>query len=117
MEVSHGGRHVSLAEAIFADDTPISVLAPGTGKTQTARLWTYARDERSWGGDAPPPPPARPACWLEPESRRQTPDQPRQRLGWSLQLRRRANWWMGPRPSGARDHPDLPCTAGQLTSV
>ena len=30
------------------------MLAPGTGKTQTARLWTYARDERPWGGDAPP---------------------------------------------------------------
>ncbi len=29
-------------------------MPPGTGKTQTARLWTYARDERPWGGDAPP---------------------------------------------------------------
>ena len=48
------GRHVLSAEAIFADDTPISMLAPGTGKTQTARLWTYARDERPWGGQAPP---------------------------------------------------------------
>ncbi|MBL4557761.1 MAG: transposase [Rhodobacteraceae bacterium] len=28
--------------------------APGTGKTQTARLWAYARDERPWGGEAPP---------------------------------------------------------------
>ncbi|MEO8243419.1 MAG: IS66 family transposase [bacterium] len=46
------GRHVLSAEAIFADDTPISMLAPGTGKTQTARLWTYARDERPWGGAA-----------------------------------------------------------------
>jgi hypothetical protein len=27
---------------------------PGTGKTQTARLWTYARDERPWGDDAAP---------------------------------------------------------------
>ena len=33
------------------------MLAPGTGKTQTARLWTYARDERPWGG------PAAPAAW------------------------------------------------------
>jgi transposase len=48
------GRHVLSAEAIFADDTPISMLAPGTGKTQTARLWTYARDERPWGGTAQP---------------------------------------------------------------
>lgn len=29
------GRHVLSAEAIFADDTPISMLAPGTGRTQT----------------------------------------------------------------------------------
>ncbi len=48
------GRHVLSAEAIFADDTPIRMLAPGAGKTQTARLWTYARDERPWGGSAPP---------------------------------------------------------------
>jgi transposase len=48
------GRHVLAGEAIFADDTPIRMLAPGTGKTQTARLWTYARDERPWGGAAPP---------------------------------------------------------------
>jgi transposase len=48
------GRHVLAAGAIFADDTPISMLAPGAGRTQTARLWTYARDERPWGGSAPP---------------------------------------------------------------
>lgn len=48
------GRHVLSAEAIFADDTPVSMLAPGSGKTQTARLWTYARDERPWGSAAPP---------------------------------------------------------------
>ena len=48
------GRHVLSAEAIFADDTPVRMLAPGTGRTQTARLWTYARDERPWGGSAPP---------------------------------------------------------------
>lgn len=48
------GRHVLAAEAIFADDTPVQMLAPGTGKTRTARLWTYARDERPWGGNAPP---------------------------------------------------------------
>ena len=48
------GRHVLSAEAIFADDTPVRMLAPGTGKTQTARLWAYARDERPWGGEAAP---------------------------------------------------------------
>ena len=30
------------------------MLAPGTGKTQTAQLWTYVRDERPWAGPAPP---------------------------------------------------------------
>ena len=48
------GRHVLEGHAIFADDTPVKMLAPGTGKTRTARLWTYARDERPWSGDAPP---------------------------------------------------------------
>ena len=48
------GRHVLSAEAIFADDTPISMLAPGTGKTHTARLWTQPRDEGPWGGGASP---------------------------------------------------------------
>jgi len=48
------GRHVLAGEAIFADDTPVSMLAPGAGRTQTARLWTYAREERPWAGTAPP---------------------------------------------------------------
>ena len=41
-------------QAIFADDTPVKMLAPGSGKTATARLWAYGRDERPWGSDAPP---------------------------------------------------------------
>ena len=48
------GRHVRRGGAIFADDTPVAMLAPGTGKTRTARLWTYVRDERPWAGEAPP---------------------------------------------------------------
>ena len=48
------GRHVLGGEAIHADDTPVRMLAPGTGKTRTARLWTYVRDERPWGSDVPP---------------------------------------------------------------
>jgi transposase len=32
------GRHVLAGQAIFADDTPVKMLAPGTGKTATARL-------------------------------------------------------------------------------
>lgn len=39
---------------VHGDDTPIPVLAPGNGKTKTARLWTYVRDDRPAGDDAPP---------------------------------------------------------------
>src|ERR1700729_374997 len=42
-------KHVLAASKIHADDTPIPVLAPGTGKTKTARLWTYVRDDRPAG--------------------------------------------------------------------
>lgn len=48
------GRHVLNGPAIFADDTPIKMQAPGTGRTKTARIWTYVRDERSWLGPDPP---------------------------------------------------------------
>ena len=48
------GRHVLAGRAIFADDAPVAMLAPGTGKTQTARLWAYGRDERPWGSAIPP---------------------------------------------------------------
>lgn len=48
------GRHVKQGQAIFADDTPMKLLAPGNGKTKTARMWTYVRDERTWSGKAPP---------------------------------------------------------------
>ncbi|MDP6953983.1 MAG: IS66 family transposase [Alphaproteobacteria bacterium] len=42
--------HVLAGQAIFADDTPVGVQAPGHGKTKTARLWAYVRDERPWAG-------------------------------------------------------------------
>ena len=44
--------HVLGAERLHADDTTVPLLAKGG--TQTARLWTYARDERPWGGTAAP---------------------------------------------------------------
>jgi transposase len=47
-------RHVMAAEKLHADDTPVPVLAPGTGKTKTGRLWVYLRDERPYGDQAPP---------------------------------------------------------------
>jgi transposase len=46
--------HVLAAAKIHGDDTPVPVLAPGTGKTATGRLWVYVRDDRPWLGDAPP---------------------------------------------------------------
>jgi transposase len=48
------GRHVLNGRAIFADDTPIKLQAPGNGRTRTARIWTYVRDERPWLGPDPP---------------------------------------------------------------
>ncbi len=47
-------KHVLAATKIHADDTPVPVLAPGMGKTKTARLWTYVRDDRPAGLDVPP---------------------------------------------------------------
>jgi transposase/FtsZ-binding cell division protein ZapB len=47
-------KHVFAGAKLHADDTPIRVLAPGTGKTRTARLWVYARDDRPSGGTSPP---------------------------------------------------------------
>ena len=46
--------HVLSADKIHGDDTPVPVLAPGTGKTATGRLWAYVRDERPSAGPAPP---------------------------------------------------------------
>ena len=40
--------------ALFADDTPLKMLAPGNNKTKTARIWAYVRDERPWSGQSPP---------------------------------------------------------------
>jgi len=46
--------HVLAADVVHADDTPVPVLAPGSGKTKTGRLWTYVRDERPAAGEAAP---------------------------------------------------------------
>lgn len=47
-------RYVMEAGKLHADDTPVPVLAPGTGKTKTGRLWTYVRDDRPAGDRAAP---------------------------------------------------------------
>ena len=51
-------RYVFSATKLHADDTPIAVMAPGTGKTRQARLWVYARDERGCAA------PSAPAVWF-----------------------------------------------------
>lgn len=47
-------EHVMAGRVIYADDTPVPVLAPGAGKTKTGRQWVYLRDERPHAGPAPP---------------------------------------------------------------
>jgi len=44
--------HVLAADRLHADDTTVPVLAKG--KTDTGRIWTYVRDDRPSGGQAPP---------------------------------------------------------------
>ncbi len=47
-------RYVFAAEKIHGDDTTIPVLSPGLGRTKTARLWVYVRDDRPFCGEEPP---------------------------------------------------------------
>jgi transposase len=44
--------HVREATRLHGDDTTVPLLA--RGGTKTARLWTYVRDDRPFGGAAPP---------------------------------------------------------------
>ena len=46
------GRHVFAAARVHGDDTTVPLLA--RGKTITARLWTYVRDDRPFAGPEPP---------------------------------------------------------------
>jgi transposase len=45
-------RHVLAAERLHGDDTTVPILAKG--KTVMGRIWTYVRDDRPFGGHAPP---------------------------------------------------------------
>jgi transposase len=47
-------QHIRSGERIFADETTLPTLVPGAGKAKIAWLWTYARDDRSFGGTGPP---------------------------------------------------------------
>jgi transposase len=44
--------HVFAAERLHGDDATVPVLAKG--KTDTGRCWVYVRDDRPFGGPAPP---------------------------------------------------------------
>jgi len=44
--------HVFAAQRLHGDDTTVPVLAKT--KTRTGRIWTYVRDDRPFGGRAPP---------------------------------------------------------------
>jgi len=44
--------HVFAAARLHGDDTTVPVLAKG--KCRTGRIWTYVRDDRPFGGRAPP---------------------------------------------------------------
>ena len=45
-------RHVMAAGRLHGDDTTVPVLAKG--RTRTGRLWVYVRDDKPFGGQAPP---------------------------------------------------------------
>ena len=53
------GRYALAAQKVHSDDTPVKVLDPGRGKTKTARLWVYVRDDRPAGSADPP------AAWYQ----------------------------------------------------
>ncbi len=58
---------------LFADETRMPVLAPGTGKTKSGQLWAYARDDRPWGA-------ARRRLHVRHRPRRHASDRPSRRL-------------------------------------
>jgi transposase len=47
-------ERIKQGERVFADETTLPTLAPGSGKAQKAWLWAYARDDRPFGGAGPP---------------------------------------------------------------
>ncbi|MBU9445107.1 IS66 family transposase [Burkholderia multivorans] len=47
-------RYTLACGKVHADDTPLPVLAPGSGRTKTGHLWVYVRDDRSSGYNEPP---------------------------------------------------------------
>jgi transposase len=74
-------RYVMAVGKLHADDTTVPVLAPGTGKTKTGRLWAYVRDDRPAGDTAAP------AVWFaySPDRQGQHPAQHLQGFHGTLQ--------------------------------
>ncbi len=74
-------RYVLDCDKLHADDTPVPVLAPGTGKTKTGRLWTYVRDDRPAGSKEAP------AVWFaySPDRKGEHPEQHLQDFRGALQ--------------------------------
>ena len=52
--VDHLLKELKRSDKLFADETRCPVLDPGRGRTKTGYLWAIARDERPFGGTAPP---------------------------------------------------------------
>jgi transposase len=52
--VDHLLNELKSSSKLFMDETRCPVLDPGRGKTKTGYLWAIARDERPFGGAAPP---------------------------------------------------------------
>jgi transposase len=79
VEALHG--YVMEAGKLHADDTPVPVLAPGSGKTKTGRLWTYVRDDRPAGDRAAP------AVWFaySPDRKGEHPEQHLRQFRGTLQ--------------------------------
>lgn len=48
------GAHVFAGDAFHIDDTPMWVLDRERSRTREGRMWCAVRDERPWGGRAPP---------------------------------------------------------------
>jgi|SaaInlStandDraft_1057018.scaffolds.fasta_scaffold27036_2 transposase len=52
--VDHLLKELKRSDKLFMDETRCPVLDPGRGRTKTGYLWAIARDERPFGGTAPP---------------------------------------------------------------
>ncbi|EMX20569.1 transposase IS66 family protein [Escherichia coli 2719100] len=47
-------QYMLMPGKVHADDIPVPVQELGSGKTRTARLWVYVRDDRNAGSQMPP---------------------------------------------------------------